>query len=68
MLVLGRKVDEEVVLTIGDTEVVMTVLRIRENGTVGLGFDAPESVRIMRRGIIARGSERERAESPMQTA
>jgi len=68
MLLLGRKVGEEVVLTMGDVEVVVTVVQLKANGAVRLGFDAPESVRILRREIIARDSERERAEGLLQPA
>lgn len=48
MLILSRKVDEEIV--IGD-DVVITVLSIR-NGTVRLGVTAPRDVAVMRSEII----------------
>jgi carbon storage regulator CsrA len=50
MLVLTRRIDEEII--IGD-DIRVTVLAIQGN-TVRLGFTAPRSVRIMRPEVQAR--------------
>jgi len=45
MLVLGRKPGERI--RIGDN-IVVTVVRVRENGTVRIGIDAPKNIRVDR--------------------
>lgn len=47
MLVLSRKKDEKIILSIGDVEVVVVVCAIKDN-RIRIGFDAPEGVRIRR--------------------
>jgi carbon storage regulator CsrA len=58
MLVLSRKIDERIMLTIpGFDDVVITIVDIRtHDGTpkVRVGIDAPESIRIMREEVIGR--------------
>jgi len=56
MLVLSRKRDERVLLTIGDAEVEVCVVALRGD-KVRLGFDAPPEVRIMRTELIDRTDE-----------
>lgn len=54
MLVLSRNVGEEVVITCGTVEIVVTVsqiLRGRGQGKVRLGFEAPLTVTINRREV-----------------
>lgn len=54
MLVLTRKKDQTI--EIGD-DVVVRVLRVKEDGTVQLGIDAPRSVNI-RRGELPRNQDK----------
>jgi carbon storage regulator len=49
MLVLTRRIEESVIID-GDIEV--TVLRVDRNGTVRLGFEAPEEVDIVREELL----------------
>lgn len=50
MLVLTRRVDEQIVITAGADTIVITVTEI-EGGKVKLGFEAPHWVKINRREI-----------------
>lgn len=52
MLVLSRKLDESVVLSIGDVEVEVTIKSTRGR-SVSVGFDAPPEVRIMRKELTS---------------
>lgn len=57
VLVLSRKVDEQIVI---DDRIVVTVLRIRGD-TVRLGFEAPSDVTVYRKEVdeaIKNGNER----------
>lgn len=45
MLVLGRRVGEKILI---NDNIVVTVIEVRGDGRVRLGFDAPMSVRIVR--------------------
>ena len=53
MLVLGRKVDEEIVV---DGPCVLKVVSIT-GGKVRIGFDAPDETTIMRKEILERERE-----------
>ena len=62
MLVVERKVDEKVYLTVRDITIVVQVVRVSPSG-IRLGFTAPEIVKIVRddavkthHGGIARGT------------
>lgn len=50
MLVLSRRVDEAIVLKLGETEVWLMV-RSMEDGNVKLCFDAPRHVEIYREEV-----------------
>jgi len=51
MLVLTRKTNETVILTVGDITIEVVVTRI-DSGRVQLGFIAPQSVNILRDNAI----------------
>jgi carbon storage regulator len=51
MLVLGRKVDEVVVVGEGPDAIRIMVVEIRGD-VIRLGFDAPKHIRIVRQEII----------------
>jgi len=51
MLVLGRKKNERIRLTINDLEIWITVCDIHEN-KIRLGIEAPKDVKIQREEII----------------
>ena len=53
MLVLKCKIGEEIVITVGGIETVLTVTE-SHHGTVKLGFSAPQSVVIDRRIVWAK--------------
>lgn len=53
MLVLSRRADEEIVITVGDVQVRVSVVAIRGD-KVRLGFTAPSDVTINRAEIQAR--------------
>ena len=57
MLVLGRKVDESIV--IGDN-IVVKVVDV-ENGVVKLGIDAPKEISIIRNELIQEVTESNKA-------
>lgn len=59
MLVLTRRLDQEIFLTVGGERVVIAVLKI-DRGQVRLGFDASRSVVITRSEL----AEREAEETP----
>jgi carbon storage regulator CsrA len=48
MLILTRKLFEAVILEIGGVRARVTVARIDSRGQVALGFEAPDSVVILR--------------------
>jgi len=56
MLVLGRKAGQAV--RIGD-EITVTVLGVREDGTVRLGIEAPREIPVHREEIYRRIREQE---------
>ena len=62
MLVLTRRIGEEVRITVGDREVVVSVVEIRGK-QVRLGFKSDPDVRFERIGMKRR-PERERREEP----
>lgn len=47
MLVLSRKISEEVVITVGDVVIRCMVIELK-NDKVRIGFDAPKDVKIHR--------------------
>ena len=53
MLVLTRKIDEQVVIQLGDQDVVVRVVAI-ESGKVRLGFIAPPDVPVHREEVLRR--------------
>ena len=56
MLVLTRKLDEEIIIKIGSTEVSVSVVGFKGN-RFQLGFDAPDKVTILRsETVIAKDS------------
>ena len=57
MLVLSRKVNEKILVpTIG---LEMTILEVRRNGTVRIGFSAPPDVPILREEVVNKPSIKE---------
>lgn len=58
MLVLSRKRDEQIVLRMGDTEVVLTIIEILGN-RVRLGIEAPQSVIVHRKEVYDALKEQE---------
>ena len=62
MLVLSRKPDESIVLTVGNTSVELLVLGYRGD-QVRLGFSAPSTVNIVRSELI----DRTDSASPIRT-
>lgn len=52
MLVLTRQAGERIVISMGDTEVVLTVTQI-SRGKARIGVDAPSHVRVDREEISA---------------
>lgn len=59
MLVLSRKTREEVVITIRNERIVITVVELRGD-KVRLGFDAHESVKINRSEVQTRIDSKEK--------
>ncbi len=57
MLVLSRKTDEEIVITVNGTTLSLKVVEIRGD-KVRIGFDAPKDVSIWRKEV-AEAIERE---------
>jgi len=53
VLVLTRKIDEQVVIQLGDQDVVVRVVAI-ESGKVRLGFIAPPDVPVHREEVLRR--------------
>lgn len=53
MLVLGRRKNESIIIKTSDGEIRVTVLE-RKNGHQRLGFDAPDSVKILREEVAER--------------
>lgn len=60
MLILARKVGQGIV--IGD-DVELKVVEVRADGSVSLGFEAPKSIRIMRKELLGRESKKSKKES-----
>ena len=58
MLVLSRKILEEIVLMVGGIEIVVTPVRIKHSGAVVLGFTAPDEVKILRKELINEDEKR----------
>jgi carbon storage regulator CsrA len=51
MLVLTRKLNERIVLTIGSCEIEIAVVRLG-NQAVRIGVEAPEDVKVMRGELV----------------
>lgn len=62
MLVLSRFKSDEVVIEVGDVQIVVMVVEARSDGKVRLGFTAPPEVVINRREVFD-AIQRERKES-----
>lgn len=56
MLVLSRKKDERIIITMGDQTIEVSVLKI-DGGNVRLGIKAPQSVAIHREEVWKRQAE-----------
>ncbi len=54
MLVLTRKLDEEVIIKVGSTEVAVSVVDV-SGSKFQLGFDAPDEVTILRSELHNKG-------------
>jgi len=54
MLVLARELEETVVLTVGESRIVVKVVRVTNEGRVRLGFEAGPEVTIHRGEIQER--------------
>jgi len=52
MLVLTRRLEEEVICKKGGTEIVVKVLGVSKEGKVKLGFTAPKDVEILRGEVL----------------
>ena len=58
MLTLSRKAGERVLLTLpGGQEIWVSVVTVKANGSVRLGFDAPPDVDIWREELARSGHE-----------
>ena len=70
MLTLSRKAGERVLLTLPDgQEIWVSVVTVKANGSVRLGFDAPPDVDIYREELLARSGHDDQSEgSPGQGA
>ena len=70
MLTLSRSVGERVLLTLPDgREIWVSVVFVKSNGSVRLGFDAPPDVDIKREELLARSGHDGQSEgSPGQGA
>lgn len=53
MLVLSRKINEEIVIKTSDGEVVITLVEANRD-RCRMGFEAPETIRIYRREVLDR--------------
>ena len=54
MLVLERKYGQSVYLMVGDIRIEVAIVKVGAKGGVKLGFDAPASVKILRRELAER--------------
>ncbi len=54
MLMLGRRVNEAVLINVGGTVARIVVCELRD-GKVRLGFEADQSVKIMREELLRKG-------------
>ncbi len=53
MLVLTRKIKEDVIITLPDgQQIVVRLLDFRKNGQASIGFEAPKSINIARREVL----------------
>ena len=61
MLVLARNNGERIVITVppstGETTIVVTVVNVKGNHNVRLGFEAPREIRILREEIVQKIKE-----------
>jgi carbon storage regulator CsrA len=65
MLTLSRKAGERVLLTLPDgQEIWVSVVTVKANGSVRLGFDAPPDVDIYREDLARSGHEGQSEGSP----
>lgn len=63
MLTLSRKAGERVLLTLPDRQGIwVSVVTVRANGSVRLGFDAPPDVDIKREELLARSGHEGQSE------
>ena len=63
MLTLSRKAGERVLLTLPDgQEIWVSVVTVKPNGSVRLGFDAPPDVDIKREELLARSGHEGQSE------
>ena len=63
MLVLSRKIDEWVILFVGDTEIArLKCQEVKSRNDIKLCFDAPKHVRIVREECIKGVKDGKRAE------
>ncbi|WP_177420280.1 carbon storage regulator [endosymbiont of Lamellibrachia barhami] len=56
MLVLTRRIEEEVILQVGDIEIVASLEDLHGN-QAKLGFDAPPEVKILRAALLENADE-----------
>lgn len=56
MLVLGRKVNEAVLIRVGDTVVRVVACECRSD-MVRIGFEADQSVKIIREELVTKGGD-----------
>lgn len=57
MLVLSRKPEESITITVDGVEIIVTVVRV-DHGVTRLGVEAPASVRIRRSELQPKESDR----------
>jgi carbon storage regulator CsrA len=48
MLILSRRMNEKIVFMVAGLEVKLTFLEIRKSGSLKIGIDAPQEVKILR--------------------
>lgn len=48
MLILHRRVGDRILVTLGDTEIIVQVVEISSSGSIRIGIDAPPEVKILR--------------------
>lgn len=64
MLVLTRKSEEDIVITIGSQKVIVKILEVR-GGKVSIGIEAPKDCSIVRAELLANNKELKSVQNPV---